>query len=378
MSAPGPTAPSDAATVVVMRPRRHEPEILLIERPATMAFGAGLHAFPGGRVDPGDTDPRLADRSTLTADAAAAALGRNVEPALALALHLAAVRELFEEAGVLLADLPGNGTEAATLADRRAGLLDGRLDLSAAVNGLAGRLLTNCLAPIAHWTTPAFMPRRFSTWFFVADLPAGIEPAFAPREVAAHRWVGAGAALDLLASGDIEMWVPTTSVLERLVETGAGHSADVRDRITIGHAAPPDILEEGPEAVRWRFHAAGGLPGRTCETTLVGRRRSVLVDPGDASDRAVAAISAAVERRRGAIAAIVLTSTDPDHAAGAEAIAIPLGIPVLVAPGAGRHLPYPTVELADGERLPSDVDRRVVVDSSGSGALAVVDGSAGQ
>jgi glyoxylase-like metal-dependent hydrolase (beta-lactamase superfamily II) len=104
----------------------------------------------------------------------------------------------------------------------------------------------------------------------------------------------------------------------------------------------------------------------------------VLVDPGDPSDAALDAIMVAVLRREGAIRAIVLTATDPDRAAGAEALAIPLGVPILVAPGAGRHLPYATRELADGERLPADVELRIRLGPPGSGRLDILEGSAGE
>ncbi|HEY8632666.1 MAG TPA: hypothetical protein VIL50_05885, partial [Candidatus Limnocylindrales bacterium] len=87
---------------------------------------------------------------------------------------------------------------------------------------------------------------------------------------------------------------------------------------------------------------------------------------------------AAVRRRDGAIRAIVLTAPDPDRAAGAKAVAHPLGIPILVAPGAGRNLPYETRELRDGERFPADVDFRVRLGPTGSGRLEVVSESAGE
>jgi len=174
------------------------------------------------------------------------------------------------------------------------------------------------------------------------------------------------------------MWVPTTSVLERLIETGASTSPEVADRITLGPVAPPRVDLETPTVVRFTFGAVGALPGRSGVATLHGRRELVLADPGDPSDAAIDAISDAVHRRAGVIRAIVLSAPDPDHAAGAEALAIPLAIPILVAPGAGRHLPYPTVEVGDGDRLPADIDLRVRLGPPGSGRLAIVDPSAGE
>ena len=325
--------PVPAATVVLLRPGPDGPEVLLTQRPSTMAFGPGLHVFPGGKVDPEDG----ATDGVSPAEAAAAAhrLGDNVSPAEAVALHRAAIRELREEVGVELTGM-----------DR--------------------------LVPIAQWTTPRFMPRRFSTWFFVADLPPDAEPVFEPDEVIAHRWLTIDGAFDALAAGEIQMWVPTSSTLERLASTGAQRAVDVAGVIRFTRTEPPVLLEEGPDVVRFRFGEVGALPGGTGETTLIGRRELVLVDPGDPSDQALDAIDAAVARRAGRISAIVLTRTDPDHAAGAEALAIPLGIPILAAPGADRRLPYATEEVDDGARLPTDVPVRVRLGPPGSGRLELV------
>jgi len=290
-----------------------------------MAFGPGLHVFPGGRVDPED--------AAGGPDAqAAAALGGNVSPIEAAALREAAIREVEEEIGV-------------------------RLDADAT------------LAPIAHFTTPVFMPRRFSTWFFVADLPAGAEPAFAPREVAGHAWLSPSEAFGQRAAGAIDMWVPTTSTLQRLRETGARTARDVADRIRFGAADAPAVAAEDDATVTLAFGSAGGLPGRRCETILIGRRDVVVIDPGDASEEAIRLIEETITRRGGTIRAIVLTSPDPDHAAGAEMLAIPHEVPVLVAPDAGRELPYAVQELGEGEALPADVPVLARLGPAGSGRL---------
>jgi 8-oxo-dGTP pyrophosphatase MutT (NUDIX family) len=339
-----------------------------------MAFAAGMHVFPGGAVDDADADPRLLERSARSAADAARALGLNAAPPDALALHLAAIRELFEEAGVLLADAPVDGgwRHAAR------GRLLGRAGLADVLEGIELRPRTDLLVPIAHWTTPRFMPRRFSTWFFAADLPPGAEVSFEGGEVVAHRWVSPALALDQLAAGEIQMWIPTSSVLERLVETGATTAAELGERVILGPTAPPRIVEDGPTLVRFQFGAVGATPGRKGFGTLHGRRELVLVDPGDPSDEALDMIFAAFLRREGVIRAIVLTATDPDRAAGAEAVAFPLEVPILVAPGAGRNLPYATREVTDGERLPTDVELRVRLGPPGSGRLEIVDGSAGE
>jgi 8-oxo-dGTP pyrophosphatase MutT (NUDIX family) len=363
--------PAPAATVVLLRPGAAGSEVLLTHRPSTMAFAAGMHVFPGGRVDAADRDPRLADRSVRSAEQAARALGDNLEPSAALALHVAAIRELFEEAGVLLAD---GRTAPGLLAERRARLLEGE-SLADALEGIDLRLRTDRLIPIGHWSTPPFMPRRFSTWFFAADLPPGVEPSFVGDEVAAHRWATPHAALEQLATGEVEMWVPTSSTLQHLAASfkgAAGDAAGLAGQIVLLAARPPEIVEDALMVARIVFGAVGGVPGRSGAATLFGREDIVVVDPGDPSEAAIAAINDVVRRRDGSIRAIVLTATHPDQAGGAEILAIPLGIPILVAPGAGRHLPYETREVSDGDRLPTDGDVRVRLGRPGSGRLDVV------
>jgi 8-oxo-dGTP pyrophosphatase MutT (NUDIX family) len=378
--AAGPTAgtgPHLAATVVLLRPGPDGAELVLTHRPATMAFAAGLHVFPGGRVDPGDGDPRLAARTTISPESAAAALGGNLPPAEALAVHHAAIRELFEEAGVLLAD---GAFRPAALHAARAGLLAGTVDLAAVAEELGATLRPDVLAPLGHWTTPPVMPRRFSTWFFAADLPEGAEPSFDTEEIVAELWTTPAAALERLASGEIAMWIPTSATVQHLARIADdGDSAPpsltaarVREAIRFEREAPPAVIEDGPDVARLMLSGAGGVPGRAVVTTLVGRRQIVVVDPGDPAEAASAAIGNAATRRGGLIAAIVLTDPSPDVAAGAEGLALTLDIPNLAAAAASRVLPFEVRAVADGDRLPSDVPAIVRLDPVDPARLTIV------
>ncbi len=347
--------PRAASTVVLLRPGPAGSELLLTHRPASMVFAGDLHVFPGGRVDDGDAQPRTFARSVLAPAEAAAALGGEVEPGPALASYVAALRELFEEAGVLLAD-PTPPT--ARMEEARRALLRGDMTIGGVAEDLGVRLRTDLLAPIAHWTTPPIMPRRFDTRFFAAELPDGAVPSFEVDEVIAHRWLTPRAGLDAMAAGDLGMWVPTSATLQQLEHVSG--LADIRQRIVPGSVAAPRIVAERPGITRIVVSTAGGVPGQTVNAYLVGRRRLVLVDPGDPSDAAADAYLGAAAAAGGEIVAIGLTHVDPDHAGGAEGLALRLELPILVGPGGGHDLSY-TVREVDGDTCLADGDMELEV-----------------
>ena len=363
-----PIVPLPAATVVLLRPGGpgERPEILLTRRPSTMAFAADLHVFPGGRVDRADADPRALRRSALSGEAAAMRLGGGVSPTEALAAHLAAIRELFEEVGVLLADGSAGAADppADDVRELRARFLAGELTLADLGDELGLRFRTDLLVPIGHWTTPPVMPRRFDTRFFAAELPPGAEPSFDEGEVVDLRWLTAADALEAMGDGSIGMWVPTSATLQQLEH--ARDLDEVARAIRLGPAmSPPRVVAESDVVTRAVLGGAGAVPGQPVNAYLVGRREIVAVDPGDPSDEAASTLLAAAESRGGRIAAIALTHVDPDHAAGAEGLALRLEVPILTGPGAGAPLPYDVVELADGSRLPAGDISLTVVETPG-------------
>jgi 8-oxo-dGTP pyrophosphatase MutT (NUDIX family) len=168
-----PAVPRRAATVVLMRDAPDGFEVYTQRRASTMAFAPNMYAFPGGSVDPRDADQGVGWVGPEPAEWAAR-LGVS-EPD-ARAVVCAAVREVFEECGVLLAgpdestvvgDVTGDSWEAA----RRA-LLAREVALVELLNSLGLVVRSDLLAPWARWVTPEFEPRRFDTFFFVAVLPA--------------------------------------------------------------------------------------------------------------------------------------------------------------------------------------------------------------
>jgi glyoxylase-like metal-dependent hydrolase (beta-lactamase superfamily II)/8-oxo-dGTP pyrophosphatase MutT (NUDIX family) len=321
-----------------------------------MAFAADMHVFPGGAVDPGDTAPGLAGHSTLTGADASRRLGGDLAPNLALAAHVAAIRELFEEAGVLLAD---GVTDAAAMRSARHALLTGTSSILDVARDLELRLRPDLLVPLSHWTTPPILPRRFDTRFFAAELPPGAEVSFETDEVVAHRWMTPRAALDAMAVGEMTMWLPTSTTLQQLEHVSSFF--EITRRLTPGTLGPPRVQHEAREIIRISASGAGGVPGQTINTYVVGDRELVVVDPGDPSEAAADAVFGAARERGGKIVAIALTHTDPDHAAGAEALALRLGVPTFGGIGANRRLPFPIGELGDGDPVGSgDVPLRAL------------------
>lgn len=346
MTGPAPAVvPAPAATVVLLRPGTDGLEALLTVRPQTMAFAAGMHVFPGGRVDPGDGSPELAARSWIGAADAARLLGGDLAPADALATHVAAIRELWEEGGILLAD---TSATLDAVADARAALLDGSASFAALVGELDLVLRTDLLKPLSRWVTPPGYPRRFDARFFAAVLPDAGLASIASDEVVAIDWHTPRDALDAMADGRLAMWLPTSTTLQQLehVETAADLS-----RLSPGLLGEVEVADMGFDVVRIVMPAGGGVAGQPVCAYLVGRRSSVLVDPGDPTGPGLERCLEVVAARGGSIDAIALTHVDPDHHAGAEALAERLGVPVLVGPGGGRELPYDIVEVVDGASI---------------------------
>lgn len=202
-----PARPRDAATIVLARPTDDDFEVLLLKRPSTSRFAAGAFVFPGGRIDPADADSAMEARLPRS--------GRGAEPAAVLA----ALRELFEETGLLLADADPRSTDRATWRRR---LLDGELSLGqiAVVEDVAFTATRLCY--FARWITPARFSRRYDTRFFLAELPSrhrGFTPDLT-EEIADYLWVTPEEAVQRFRRGLLPMLFPTRVTLQALAEFG--------------------------------------------------------------------------------------------------------------------------------------------------------------
>lgn len=207
-----------AATVMLVRDgAAGGVEVFLLRRRRSMTFAAGALVFPGGGVDPRDAD-RDVPWTGPPPEEWAARLGAT--PQTAAAFVCAAVRETFEECGVLLAGEPG----AAELCrpagpeweEARAALVAHGLALCELLRERGLVLRADLLRPWAHWTTPAFEPRRFDTRFFLAALPAGQEARDLGGEAVRAGWWRPAEALRLGRDGAARILPPTQVCLEEL------------------------------------------------------------------------------------------------------------------------------------------------------------------
>jgi 8-oxo-dGTP pyrophosphatase MutT (NUDIX family) len=196
----------DAATVVLLRDAPGGIETWLLTRHTTHAFAAGMSVFPGGRVEEAD-----AALPMTGGDLAAFAARAGCDEATAHALVGAAVRETFEETGVLLT------VPAADLSGARGDVEAGRVSFGDLLrsNGLA--VDADAVRAWSRWVTPAGEVRRYDTRFFVAALPDAAEAQDVTNESSEASWVSVAAAVEQAQRGERQMLPPTVSTLASLL-----------------------------------------------------------------------------------------------------------------------------------------------------------------
>ena len=217
MSASEPNPIRPAATVVVLRPGTLQPdafEVLMVRRNRSIAFMGGAYVFPGGRVDDGDAVSATDEPVGVEARewvARCAELPRATEAAF----RVAAIRELLEEAGLLLARRDGRIVEADTAASLRQSLAGHQsLPVLAGTHGL--RLALDAVMPFAHWVTPPVEIRRYDTRFLLARAPEGQLASHDEGETTALEWLRPEEAVARGARGEILLPPPTWTTLKRL------------------------------------------------------------------------------------------------------------------------------------------------------------------
>lgn len=225
--------PRPSATVVLARNTTGMPEILMVRRHAKSSFGKA-YAFPGGVVE--DADSHVARRCRgMTAASADRLLGVARG---GLSFYSAAARELFEESGILLTDA---GVDIGELHAPRQALNSGELDWGDFLDQYGLSIDCSNLRYFSFWITPAGMPKRYSTRFFLAALPDGQVARHDGGELTDSRWMPAAAVLNAADAGEMTLHAPTRRTLEAL----AAH-ASLADMLTWAAAC----AESGVPCVR--------------------------------------------------------------------------------------------------------------------------------
>ena len=228
---PQPATPLPASTVVLARPDAGGKfEVYLNRRPDQMEAYAGVHVFPGGRVEQSDYSSEMLRLTCgVTPIEAQQKLGVALKPEICLAYWVAAARELFEEAGIhfFLSDDDGIFTapppEAVSLrlSEKRSVLQRGEIDFPALLHSEGLRCNLAHLCYFFHRVTPEHYPVRFDTRFYIAALPPHQVPLHASEEVAESLWISPDEALERAAAGSYRMMPPTLAVLRSLSSHGS-------------------------------------------------------------------------------------------------------------------------------------------------------------
>jgi 8-oxo-dGTP pyrophosphatase MutT (NUDIX family) len=268
-----PVQPRRAATVVLLRAASghgeaghgEAVEAYLLRRRTSMAFAGGMYAYPGGAVDQRDSVPEV---GWAGPDAEAWGRRLGVPADDARAIVCAAVRETFEESGVLLAGPDAHSVVADVSGEEwradRAALEAHELSFGEflAKRGLV--LRSDLLGAWSRWITPAFEERRYDTWFFVATVPDGQRTAEVPGEADRVLWISPADAVAHHAAGEFGMLPPTITTLRELEPlTSPARALDAADARTVEPImAEAAIGPDGAVVVSWPGYPGLALRGQ--------------------------------------------------------------------------------------------------------------------
>jgi len=306
--------PKDAAAVILLRTNTDpiDPEVYWVKRSEKLAFLGGFYAFPGGQMDPSDSEVPVdnsPDRETAAAISCAA-------------------RELFEELGILAT----RGGEALTVGQRTS-LLD---DLESARMSWPQLLRHYDLHLDAHdftfagrWVTPPFSARRFDTWFFLVACPPTQEPRVITGELESGEWTVARKAHERWQRSEILAVPPTLHALKTLAD---GHSPDLVDRflsIPHAHREPVRRIEFRPNYICFPVRTPTKPPATHTNSYLIYNSDELLIiDPGSPYEEEQTALAECVDELLNegrSVREIVLTHMHPDHVGGVDALRAHLG-----------------------------------------------------
>lgn len=267
-----PVPPRDAATVLLLRDgsesaSRGKVEVYLVKRSRQVDFMAGAHVFPGGRLDDADSSPSACALLSPELESLRRRLGEDLPAPQAAGLFVAAIRETFEEAGLLLGVL-GAGW---TLGEARKAVAGG-----ARFTTLAGQLDAAALVPWVRWVTPVISPKRFDARFFLARAPEGQVPEVDGREATEGLWITPAEALARWADGEMQLAPATAKSLDALGEHATVDAALAAAARRAPPVAMPVVWNENGRA----YISLPGDPRHPEPDAIGGRIRRVQLEGG--------------------------------------------------------------------------------------------------
>ncbi len=216
-----------ATSIVLIRENRANGiEVYITRRQLSLRFMGGFYVFPGGKVDTGDYDVDIISRSeSLDTKSASRILGGSIDPAIAPGYWVAGIRELFEEAGILMVydrnrEFPDfdDGSVRELYDSHRKNLQNGDLRFIDILLKERLSLATDRLMYLYHFVTPPGSSRRFDTRFFVAVAPSTQRPRFHQAEISEGFWIPVNESIEKARMGDLDMILPTFMCLEAVAK----------------------------------------------------------------------------------------------------------------------------------------------------------------
>lgn len=296
-----------AATLVLARDGSSRPELLFVKRLTSLKFLADFHVFPGGALHEEDAGALAHQVSALSAGEAAERMGAAAGDLPALGFFMCAVRELFEETGILLARYrDGSPVPDDAASSARKALETGPATFPQVLHGLGAVASTDLLTFFVRWTAPESLPIRFDARVFIA---AGSgNPVPDPNEIASADWQTVADILALAESGEVMLAPPTLATVSSLARFDS-----VASLVSGDGSVEASPIEGHSSSIR-RIIAPNPsvMTGPGTNTYIVGTGPYVVIDPGSMEPAHLRAITSV-----GEIKAILLTHGHPDHLAGA-------------------------------------------------------------
>ena len=333
---PPPSTPRDATVVIPIRTGAHGRQVFWVHRGRSVSFFAGFRAFPGGRLD--------------AADQGLALPGFSGEDA---ALRVGALRELFEETGLLLVE--GTAPDAEALRSWRGRLLDGTGTFAEMLDALGAKLDAARLRPAGRWVTPAYLPSRFDARFFLLELREGETAEVWPGELASGEWVRPADALARWAQGETLLHPPNLNALLALNEAADLESLLHRLR------EPPHVHDFVTDRVEFQqgirlfpLRTPTLPPASHTNCYLVGNGELLLIDPGasDADEQTRLAQHLRQLQAEGLRPkAVFLTHHHGDHTGALEMLRSEFNLPVWCHAETAQRVGKADRLVVDGEHL---------------------------